>query len=168
MTKYLLDTNIYINFYERYYIFDCFPSFWEKIKVVINSNVVLPDIVINEHYQDEWFKKWLEQNFKGVSCKYKDYDHEWAEVIQYIANNDCYSEKALTNDKSWTHEKIADGWLIAIAKKDNLVIVTSENRNINLSKNQPSQNPKVPDIANDFGVRCISMNTFFEEIGLKV
>ncbi|RKG48869.1 DUF4411 family protein, partial [Acinetobacter cumulans] len=37
MTKYLLDTNIYINFYERYYKFDLFPSFWEKIKVIINS-----------------------------------------------------------------------------------------------------------------------------------
>ena len=104
----------------------------------------------------------------GASCKYKDYTDLWAEVIQHIATHDCYSEKALTNDKSWTHEKIADGWLIAIAKKDNLVIVTSETKNISLNKNQPSQSPKVPDIANDLGVRCINMNTFFQEIGLKI
>ncbi|ENV55377.1 DUF4411 family protein [Acinetobacter baylyi] len=168
MTKYLLDTNIYINFYERYYLFDFFPSFWEKIKVTINSQVVLPDIVVSEHYQDERFKKWLEENFTGVSCKYKDYVDLWSEVIQHIANHECYSDKALTNDKSWTREKIADGWLIAIAKKDNLVIVTSETKNINLNKNQPTQNPKVPDIANDLGVRCIDMNTFFKEIGLII
>ncbi|MFH4130779.1 DUF4411 domain-containing protein, partial [Acinetobacter baumannii] len=78
--------------------------------VIINSQVVLPDIVVNEHYQDESFKKWLEENFTGASCKYKDYADLWAEVIQHIATHDCYSEKALTNDKSWTHEKIADGW----------------------------------------------------------
>ena len=168
MTKYLLDTNIYINFYERYYQFDFFPSFWEKIKAIINSQVVLPDIVVNEHYQDESFKKWLEDNFVGTCCKYKDYADLWGEVIQHIATHDCYSEKALTNDKSWTREKIADGWLVAIAKKDNLVIVTSETKNFNLNKNQPTQSPKVPDIANDLGIRCIDMNTFFQEIGLKI
>ena len=102
MTKYLLDTNIYINFYERYYQFD-FSKFWEKIKVIINSQVVLPDIVVNEHYQDESFKNGLKK-LTGASCKYKDYADLW-EVIQHIATHDCYSEKALTNDKSWTHEK---------------------------------------------------------------
>lgn len=168
MTKYLLDTNIYINFYERYYLFDYFPSFWDKIKVIINSNVVLPDIVVNEHYQDEWFKKWVEENFTGTHCKYRDYAEIWAEIIQHISNHDCYSEKALTNDNSWARERVADGWLVAIAKKDNLVIVTSEMKNINLNKNQPAQSPKIPDIAHDLGVRCIDMNTFFQEIGLKI
>ena len=91
MTKYLLDTNIYINFYEWYYLFDLFPSFWEKIKVIINSHVVLPDIVVNEHYQDEWFKKWTEDNFTGTFCKYKDYAEAWGDIIQHIANHDYYS-----------------------------------------------------------------------------
>ncbi|MFC2401475.1 MAG: DUF4411 family protein, partial [Streptococcus sobrinus] len=29
--KYLLDSNIYINFYDRYYRKEFFPSFWQKL-----------------------------------------------------------------------------------------------------------------------------------------
>jgi len=168
MSKYLLDTNIYINFYDRYYRFDHFPSFWQKLQTILNSHIVLPDIVVNENYQDESFKDWLEEHFDGTYLKHKDYAEAWAEVIQHIANSDNYNEKALTNDKSWTREKIADGWLVAIAKKENLVIVTSETKNYNLNKNQPNQSPKIPDIADDFRIRCIDMNTFFQEIGLQI
>jgi hypothetical protein len=168
MNKYLLDTNIYINFYDRYYRFDYFPSFWEKLQPILNTNIVLPDIVVSENYQDEWFKNWLTDNYTGTYCKHKDYADVWTEVIQHIADHNCYGEKALTNDKSWTHEKIADGWLIAIAKKENLVIVTSETKNHNLNKNQPTQSTKIPDIAHDFGICCIDMNTFFREMGLKI
>lgn len=168
MTKYLLDTNIYINFYDRYYRFDYFPSFWTTFKNIINTQVILPDIVVNESYQDVRFKEWLNQHFTATYIKHKSYANEWAEVIQHIANCGLYSPKALTNDASWVHEKIADGWLIAIAKKDDLVIVTNEARNYNLHKNAPSKSPKVPDIADDFSVRCIDMNTFFKEIGLNI
>ncbi len=168
MSKYLLDTNIYINFYDRYYRFDYFPSFWSRLQSVLNKEIVLPDIVIQENYQDETFRDWLSLNFNGAIYKHKECSDIWGEVIQHIAKCNFYSEKALTNDKSWAREKIADGWLIAIAKKENLTIVSSETRNYNLNEKQPNQSPKIPDIADDFGIRCIDMNTFFQEISLII
>lgn len=161
MTRYILDTNIYINFYERYYLFDYFPSFWAKFKPVLNQQVVLPKIVVDETYQSEWFKNWLEQNFTGAYCNHKNYDSDWATILQHIAQHHCYSEKALTDKGSWTHEKIADGWIVAIAKKEGLTIVSSEIRNPNLNANQPSKSVKIPDIADDFYIPCIDMNSFF-------
>lgn len=168
MAKYLLDTNIYINFYDRCYRFSHFPSFWQTFASILNQKVIIPKIIIEENYQDSNFREWLNRNYQGSYLNHKLYAEQWGEVHQHIADHDCYSEKALTNSKSWTHESIADGWIIAIAKRDNLVIVCDELRNTNLNSKNPSQYPKIPDIADDLGIRCINMNEFFEEIELKI
>ena len=34
---YLLDSNIYINFYDRYYRLEFFPTFWTKLIDILNS-----------------------------------------------------------------------------------------------------------------------------------
>lgn len=103
--KYLLDTNIYINFYDRAYRFEYFPSFWEAFEKVLNQYVVLPKIVVDETNKSDEFKEWLEQNFKGEYLNHKDYAEEWGQVIQHVAQHSCYSDKALIDPRSWTHEK---------------------------------------------------------------
>ena len=166
--QYLLDTNIYINFYDRAYRFEYFPSFWDAFEKVLNQYVVLPKIVVEETNKSDEFKKWLEDNFKGEYLNHKDYAEEWGQIIQHIAQHPCYSDKALIDPRSCTHEKIADGWLIAIAKKDGLTLVTDERANPTLNAQNPSGAAKIPDIAKDFGIKCITMNEFFKEIGFKL
>ena len=168
MTRYLLDTNIYINFYDRAYRFEYFPSFWDAFENVINQHVVLPKIVVDEACKSDEFKTWLEDKFEGDYLNHKDYAAEWANIIEHIAQHPCYSDKALIDARSWTHEKIADGWLIAIAKSAKLTIVSDERVNPHLNDQNPSGATKLPDIANDFGVKCITMNEFFKEIGFKL
>ncbi|MGN7051110.1 DUF4411 family protein, partial [Neisseria sp. P0004.S002] len=70
--------------------------------------------------------------------------------------------------RSWTHERIADGWLIAIAIKDGLTIVTDERANPSLNVKNPSSAVKIPDIARYFGIKFITMNDFFKEIRFKL
>lgn len=166
--QYLLDTNIYINFYDRAYRFEYFPSFWDAFEKVLNRCVVLPKVVVNETNKSDEFKTWLETNFNGEHLNHIDYAKEWGEVIQHIAQHPCYNDKALIGPKSWSHEKIADGWLIAIAKKEGFTIVTDEYGNTDLNAKNPSGAVKIPDIARDLGIRCITMNKFFEEIGFKL
>lgn len=168
MIKYLLDTNIYINFYDRYYRFNYFPSFWNTFANTLNNHVIIPNIVMQETYQSKEFIDWINVNYKQTLLNHKKYAEQWGEVIEHIANHDCYSDLALTDTKSWTHEHIADGWIIAIAKQNNFTIVTSETKNPNLNSNQPTKSPKIPDIAQDFGVPCINMNEFFQEINLMI
>ncbi|QNT59358.1 DUF4411 family protein [Neisseria musculi] len=135
---------------------------------MLNQHVVLPKIVVDEVNKSDEFKEWLEQNFNGEYLNHKDYAEEWGQVIQHIAQHSCYSDKALIDPRSWTHEKIADGWLIAIAKKDGLTIVTNELAKRDLNAQNPSKEVKNPDIAKDFGIKCITMNEFFQEIGFKL
>lgn len=166
---YLLDTNIYISFYDRYYPRKNFPTFWDKFTPIFKEKVVVPDVVVAENQQSIWFRKdFLPNNYPNDLVKHKNYVEEWGKVLQYISKSDYYSEAALTSNRAWTHEDIADGWLIAIAKKDNLTIVTNELRNINLNSRHKSKNPKIPDIADVFGVNCITMLDFFDEVNLKV
>lgn len=74
----------------------------------------------------------------------------------------------MIGDRSWANDTIADGWLIAIAKKEGYTIVTDEVKNPNLNKISPSKSCKIPDIAADFGIRCLTMLEFFKEIKLKI
>lgn len=50
----------------------------------------------------------------------------------------------------------------------NYTIVTDEVKNVNLSASNPSKSAKIPDVCQQLGVKCISMNDFFEEIGLSI
>mgnify|MGYP007046610091 CR=1 FL=1 len=80
-----------------------------------------------------------------------------------------YKESALTAQvRGWANEDIADPWIIAIAKELGLTIVTEEQKVPNLGQGNPVKSAKIPDICDDWGVRCISRNDFFEEVKLTV
>lgn len=166
---YLLDTNIYISFYERFYPKAHFPTFWKKITPIIDSKVIIPDVVVDENFQSDWFvNDFLANNYHQAILQHQNYAATWAMILKHIDDSKFYSPKALTGSRSWAHESIADGWIIAIAKDEGYTIVTDESHNPNLNTRNPASNPKVPDIADDFNVRCIDHLHFFDEIGLKV
>lgn len=165
---YLLDTNIYISFYDRAYWFDTFPSFWENFVPIMNRSVVLPTVVLNEIRKSDEFHQWLNETFNGDFLNHKDYAEEWGEVLSYIDSSPFYSQNALQTANSWAHDDVADGWLIAIAKKEGYTIVSNETKNPNLNVAYPSKGVKIPDVALHFGIRSITMRDFFKEVGLKV
>lgn len=168
MGKYLLDSNIYINFYDRYYKQNIFPSFWTTIVPILNHNVIIPKIVINENFQDSWFSTWISTNYSAPILNHKDYTVEWVGVLKHVATHSCYKDAALESAKGWAQEIIADPWIIAIALRDDLTIVTNEKRNPNLTSGNPSKSAKIPDVCDDLGIRCITMNEFFAETGLSI
>lgn len=165
---YLLDSNIYINFYDRYYRKEFFPTFWSNFVSILNSKVVIPDVVVSENYQDPWFREWLKSNYKQQLLNHKNFVMDWVEIIQHVQQSQYYKDSALNSEKGWAKENIADPWLIAIAKRNQYTIVTDEVKNVNLNSNNPSKNAKIPDVCEQLGIRCISMNQFFKEISLSI
>lgn len=133
MVKYLLDSNIYLNFYNRYYLVRHFPSFWEYMKHVIQNDVIVPKVIVSENYQDPWLKDFLINDCKKEIIDHRMYINEWSSVINHIYNSPLYSDKALYSDKGWAHEKIADPWIIGMAMKENYTIVTAESKNTGLN-----------------------------------
>lgn len=168
MGKYLLDSNIYINFYDRYYKQNIFPTFWNLIIPILNNNVIIPDIVVSENFQNPWFRTWIASNYTPEILQHKLYAEQWGSVLQHINDNSCYKDSALMSDRGWANVKIADPWIIAIALEERLTIVTSELKNPNLSNLTPSKSAKIPDVCQDLNVRCIDMNQFFSEVNFII
>lgn len=169
MKRYLLDTNIYIGSYERYYRNEYFPTYWEKFSVILNEHVIIPKVVHTEITKSDWFLEWLKSNFADEIINHKDYSEHWQTVLEYVRSCGFYKEKALVDPtKGWANETIADPWLVAIAKENDLVLVTDETSDPNFSKGNPIGAAKIPDICVSQGVRCITRNEFFGEIGLLI
>lgn len=165
MREYILDTNIYIGFYDRYYRPEHFPTFWENFIIHSNECVVIPKVVLDESYQDKWLKDWIKDNFTRDVINHKDYAEEFGDILTHIQDNELYKDDVLLD---WAREKIADPWLLAIARKENLTIVTDEMPNINLNKKHPSKSAKIPDVAKELSIECINRNEFFARIDLKI
>lgn len=169
MKKYLLDTNIYANAYERYYRNDYFPSFWEKFSLTLNEHVVIPKIVKDEITKSDWFLQWLDENYSDGIINHKDYAEGWQTVLDFVQSCGLYKPEALAEQtRGWAQTGIADPWLIAIAKEDELILVTDETKVASLGKGALVKAAKIPDVCERQGVRCIAMNEFFGEIGFKV
>lgn len=168
MMLYLLDTNIYLDFYDRYYRVEFFPSFWQHFETIINRHVVIPKIVLNEQFQDDWFKDWISENYRGEILHHRNFAGTWLEVLEHLRRSEFYKEEALGGERGWARERIADPWLIAIALEKELTLVTSETRNSNRNIYQPSKNAKIPDVCDDLGVPCINMNEFFQKTSLVI
>lgn len=169
MKKYLLDTNIYIDAYDRYYRNEYFPAYWDKFSVILNDHVVIPKVVKEEITKSDWFLEWLKNNYQDGILNHRNYSQQWQTILDFVQSSGLYKDEALAKQTTgWANETIADPWIVAIAKEDSLVIVTNENREPNLDKGNPIKSAKVPDVCDRQGVRCIGRNEFFGEVGLLI
>ena len=169
MKKYLLDTNIYIDSYDRYYRNEFFPKYWEIFSNVLDTHVVIPKIVKNEITKSLWFQGWLEQNYSDDFLNHKDYSDQWQAILQFVGSCGLYKDSALIDQsKGWANEVIADPWIIAIAQEMHLTIVSEERKIPNLGQGPKVKAAKIPDICERLEVRCITRNEFFSEIKLII
>lgn len=169
MKEYLLDTNIYIDSYDRYYRNEFFPTYWENFSNILNSHVVIPKIVKNEITKSLWFQGWLNQNYSDDFLNHKDYSDQWQTILQFVQSCGLYKDSALIDQsKGWANEVIADPWIIAIAQKEHLTIVSEEQRIPNLDQGVKVRVAKIPDICEKMNIRCITRNEFFSEVELLV
>lgn len=183
MTKYLLDSNCFIEPMKRYYGFDTFPTYWKWFSNELNKDdslLVVPKCVSNEINVDSRLKKWAQDNMKGLI--YNEYHDptvwpKFGEVIQYI--HDCGAYKS-SSINEWEKDGKADPLLIAIASQYGYQIVTfeketgqfvyDENNQWNWKgTNGPSKKePKIPDVAKHFGVTCITLFDLEQKLKLSI
>ena len=165
---YLLDTNIYIAFYERYYPQRNFPSFWEKLVQTFQQEVVVPRVVMEETKKSDWLNTYMTETCGVNPIDHRQYWKQWDEVLKNVRNNPVYNNEALDSQNGWSNETVADAWLLAIAKEEKYVLVTEEIKNVNLYKGGPVRSAKIPDVAKDIGVECIDRLEFFKRIELSI
>ena len=156
---YLLDTNVFIEAYRRYYGLDLCPGFWDSIAHYCEEGRLLSiDRVRAEIHEGDSLDAWIKQSPENlfVSTADEAVVHHYQQLIASVQSDEQFLETAKTEFAS-----VADGWLIAYAAAYDAKIVTHELRDSEIRRRVP-----IPNIADWFSIDCI--NTFDMLRGLEV
>lgn len=169
-TIYLIDSNSLITPKISYYPMDLAPNFWDSMaRKIQDGSIAILDLVKKEILKPEkeddlalWMKNleiklYLNHKEEKIVIKY-------GEVLQFIQENPCYSEKAL---HAWADQSIADPWLIATVAVYGFTIVTFE-KYVKINANNPSRSAKIPNVAKEFQVNTLNLFQMIRELGIKL
>ncbi len=158
--NYVLDTNVYVEAYKRYYAFDIVPAFWDHLAAHGRSRrVVSIDRVKDEvEEKDDPLYAWVcakcdEDVF--VKTDRPDVIHYYAAIMNWVQRQN-YKAGAVPE-----FARGADGWLIAYAKAAGHVVVTEE------TYDPDRRNKiKIPNVCKQFGVRYINTFDLLRTLGI--
>ena len=163
MSKFIVDSNFFIQAHRSIYPLDVVPSFWLKIKslaendTIVSVDKVKKEIYDNSSHEDE-LKQWCEINlppnfFIGTDTVLSNYISivNWANSMSHHYTSSAIQEFLQTD--------LADPWLIAFAMSNDWTIVTYE-------KSEPNRKNriKIPEACNQFNVRFTNTIEMLREL----
>jgi predicted nucleic acid-binding protein len=163
MKRYLLDTNIFIQAHRATYPLDVVPSFWNKLKdladegIIISIDKVKKEIFDKSAHEDE-LREWCSQNlnpdfFLDTASSINSYK----DVINWASSQiSHYRDSAI---EEFLETDLADPWLVAYAKSNNLAIVTYET-----SRPDRVKSIKIPEPCRHFNVEFMTLIDMFREL----
>ena len=151
--SYSVDTSALMNGWTKHYPPDVFETVWERIAGLIEEGRFLaPDEVLRElEKQEDDLHKWAKARSKMFL--------PLEQAIQQRAGAIANQFKSLVQTKTVMGGS-ADPFVIALAVERNLIVVTDEQRR--------PKNPRIPDVCDALGVRCIPLVQLFREEGWRV
>ncbi len=152
MALYSFDSSAFINPFRRYYPPDLFPRFWEEVAQRIAAGEIIASEVVRDEIdeKDDELKAWVRaQTGLFVPVDEAQQDEVAAIMGRFPTWVDVESSK-----------NNADPFVIALAKAKGLAVVQDEG-------NGSDQNPKIPFVCRQFGVRPLKVVDFIREIGLR-
>mgnify|MGYP000144434524 CR=1 FL=1 len=163
MSKFIVDSNFFIQAHRLIYPLDVVQSFWLKVSTlsqkgtIVSIDKVKKEIYDNSSHEDE-LKLWCDSNlpndfFMNTDTVLQNYILivNWVNSMSHHYTNNAI-QKFLETD-------LADPWLIAFAMSNHWAIVTYE-------KSEPNRKNKIkiPEVCNQFNVRYINTIEMFREL----
>ena len=145
-----IDTSAWIDGWQRYYPIDVFPSLWVKLEEEISKgNIISSDeVYIELSKKADDLHKWIQSHKEMVL--------PLTETIQKRAGQLLARYPRLVDTLG--NRSKADPFVIATAIECKAVVVTGEKGIGNLGK------PKIPDVCNATGIRCIDFLQMIREL----
>ena len=151
--RYVLDANAFIEAKNRYYGLDICPGFWDALVAQHDAKRVFSIDRIRAELadQDDEIKDWIENQAPETFFK-KTEDQaviaEFQKLVGWVYSTDQFADSAKSEFAA-----VADGWVIAYAAVNKLVVVTHE-------EFAPAARRKVPmpNVCVEFDVEYV--NTF--------
>ena len=145
--KYLLDANVFIEAKRRYYAFDVCPGFWECLVWHHQGAYIQSIDRVKDEFErgadelSEWARSVMPQTC-FASCDDTAATGQYAEIMVWVQSQDQFFPEAKAEFAG-----SADGWLIAYAKVNSLIVVTQEVLAPDARKRVP-----IPNVCQAFGV----------------
>jgi hypothetical protein len=159
-TKYLLDTNVFIEAYRTYYAFDLAPSFWKILSVKSKTDdfAVIDKVRKELAAKEDSLNNWFTQNYEGevLSSNNSAVITAYSNIITKTEANTKYLQKA--KDEFAEFDR-ADAWIISHATILHAVIVTAETAYRPDCKNRVL----IPNVCKEEGVTCINFFDFMRK-----
>ena len=151
---FLIDTNSILTPYLSYYTFDFAPKFWNQLeRDLTEGSIAILDLVKKEiEAGNDKLSAWMNAIHTKILIDHREEAiiQKYSEVLNFIQTSGFYNDKALAK---WAGN-VADPWLIAASSVYGYTIITLEQSAGGISKRNPSSNPKIPDVCNQFDVKC--------------
>lgn len=153
MPKYSIDTSAILDAWVRHYPFDLFPSFWSRFNALAAAKECVAVELINHELnkKDDGCSKWFKEN--NLDDFFVELNDDVQKAVANMMKNENYQR--LVEDRKGVFG--ADPFVIALAKVENLIVVTGERANNNIAK------PKIPDVCADMGIECINILDFMRK-----
>ncbi len=139
--RYLLDTNVFIEAYRRYYQEKIVSSFWEYLKEE-------EDIFTLQEVKDEIRKGKDKDTLENLVKAVKIFSYDKPLTNQQMLSDYIY--KNYSSEQAGKFLNVADYLLVCVAKEYNIVIVTHENF---LGKG--AKKASIPNICKEFDIDCV-------------
>jgi hypothetical protein len=172
--RYILDANVFIEAKNKYYRFDVCPGFWNALIAqhkkdrIISIDRVRGELIKkskpDEPIEDvDRLSEWARQKVPGTFFK-KTQDKEVIDAFQEMVNW-VNSETQFTPAAKAEFADIenADGWVVAYAKVNGLVVVTHEEYAPAVQRKVP-----VPNVCLEFGVDPVNTFEMLAELKVKL
>jgi len=159
--RYVLDANVFIEAHQRYYAFDICPGFWLALarqhekKRVFSIDRIKAELVGSNDPLSDWAKDKAPGTFFKRTADTNVSD-AFADMVNWVQ-----AEQQFTPEAKSLFASVADGWVIAYAKTNDLVVVTHEDYAPDAKKKVP-----IPNVCLEFNVEYC--NTFAMLRDLKV
>lgn len=160
--RYLLDANAFIEARNRHYGFDICPGFWSSLIAQHEANRVYSiDRIANElKEQDDEVKEWVEKQAPNTFFK-KTEDQAVIDKFREMMNW-VYSQQQFKDEAKSEFASVADGWLLAYASVNGLIIVTHEQFAPAARRSIP-----IPNVCVEFEIAYVNTFEMLRALGEK-
>jgi hypothetical protein len=163
---YILDANAFIEPRNRYYGFDIWPGYWSalvyqhQMKRVCSIDRIRTELVPKKRQDWDDIARWIDEQVPKSFFKETE-DQKVIKQFQAMVNW-VYSQKQFDAAAQAEFASVADGWVVAYAAVNGLVVVTHE-------QFSPAARAKVPmpNVCLEFDVQYVDTFLMLRELREK-
>lgn len=152
--RYCLDTNVFIEAWNKYYSMELCPEYWDILDSMARKGIVFCTEEVKREVEktDDDLKAWLSDRDHFVRPVTDEVQQRLRSILADFENLvDARRDRSM-----------ADPWVIAHALAEGATLVTKE-----IAAPVGSKRIKIPDVCHKYSVRCINDFEFIKETGIR-